>query len=466
MKEINREILLEGLSDLPTHSPPKDVWDNIETMIFTMPTDMLPVHKPNAGTWEAISSSLRSNTSSRNKIIAGLIISMLLLLSGSMYLWNSSTNENDNFNTENHKSIIIADRDNKDSAETDNKQSETMDAISTNSLGGIGNDVELSADPITNNDNVIKSGDFDQSETVNEPSDNEPIISIEESNPDFEIFLIQSRLFGRYNSKVQGYQPVIGNNKELATHIDGPHPVAKSPDYCSFNRIEKSIMAGLGLSYQQFLSNSIPDDTRIQYWFTTDAVVLFTRERFLFETGFGIGLSYDKTEFTYDYKTNEIVNTYEYVDSVHYDPVTGLTEYFTTTVEVWDSVDYSSSAYQSNNYVYAGIPIKLGYIFLKNRNFCSSIIIGGNYYFEVSKQRSLPDLYHENSIITHVNNVAAVRRTQFYNMEAGIRFGWKINENLLFNLDPTFRYYPVNIYKGIDNGNYAFSFRAGFYIKF
>lgn len=448
MKEINRHILDKSIAELKNHQAPSEVWDSIEFALVDLPLTELPSHKAPSRVWPEIESSMRTSISFKTK--RNSLVALLLLVSGIMI-------------------VQINLKDNKDLTSNNRNVTSGFNHLANDNSTIIvppidSNDIVLSESEETVNTDIkaiesVPVKDIAKTEYRSEVQGDEGFDIKESEDPAKNISLKS------FPSKERVHFLSVSGNNEIID-LERPSLLVPKTDYCNFNRVDKSIHIGANIGYQVFVGEFQPAETQLQYWFVGDIKSRFTRNRFWLETGIGVSYSVDKSNFGYAYNKNELIDTYEYVDSVHYDPVTGITEYFTTTVEVWDSIEYTSSANLNQKYTYAYVPLKFGYVLLNNRNFCLDIAIGGNYYFEVSSKTEFPSIQHENSTITHIDNVTTQRNTQFYNLEGGIGINWKANEHIFLRFEPNVNYYPGNIYENIDNQSLSMNIKAGIYFKF
>ena len=445
MKEINKHILYDAVMGLSVHNAPSEVWDEIEYALIEIPSGDLPVHSPPGKVWNNVQSNLKYNK--RNRIIRYSTIALLVLLSGLLtyyftgitvpgtvpVLHQETTNHNPDPHKNSNSTPIVSDSDTPSNSaiskahtgyEVEYDKPATVDYVSANSYSTITNTIssESGIDPVSYSISRISSIYIDVIDSQSSPI-------LKEKNID-----------------------------EVSSELP--------QDYCNFNYVEKDILLGFTLGSPFPMDGNMPADTKLDYWLNADIRANFIRNGLWFEMGLGVTISKDRSTFKYDYKTNELVDTYEYVDSVHVDPVTGQTHYYTTTVEVWDSIEYNSTSALNRSYTYAYIPLRLGYRFLRTKTLYMDISVGGNYFFEISNNIILPSLYHENSTIGNVENVKTIRRSQFYNLETGVGFGWLINDNLQLRLNPAITYFPESIYSDYNNSSVMLKISAGIYLKF
>lgn len=486
MREINRHILINGLANLPVQKAPERIWENIDAMITTFPTEILPVHKPPTSSWLAIKAGIRSSTFHKRMVDRSIaVIFLLLIIGGSIYYFNGKNNfQHDE--TKVHSTIIssedvsltttdknyIAKNDNKASQNSihvgDNiieSETNTLNFNSTKSITLTVNNVHTDIEGVSENNNVsaingkvicTQKGELIVGQSVEENEKMKPVII---QNSLIPIHAIS--ISANYSNLDDYYNNLSDNDRKKIT---GKH--GNNFQYCDFNRIEKCVLLGAGIGYQYFPESSIPENTKIKYWLSGDFRVRFKRERLFFETGIGFAFSADKSNFSYNYLTNEMVDTYEYVDSVHYDPITGTTEYFTTTVEVFDSIPHSSTSSVEKDYTYLQFPLLIGYDIIESNSFCLNINVGVVYTVEISSIENIPTLYHENSRITSVQPNYILRNDQLINISGGIGVDWHMSNKLLLNLNSSFNYYFNSIHKNTNNlNNISTGMRLGLLYK-
>jgi outer membrane protein with beta-barrel domain len=469
MRERNKYILVKGISNLPEHKAPAEIWDNIETAHFDIPTAILPMHKAPSKLWEGIYTGLVNRNSLRKVINRSLIAALLLLLVGfgSYFLFFDGL-EVDNIqnNTPNTSTLIIDDN------ATEKEQKDESIIVNPGNSGSSksGNKVIYKKQlrpvnkPVSSNTNVTKKNKTNYSTPTQQYYNNKELIGYSESR----LSTSQSRLKSKRNLNNITKNPDYIDINSLPKSNGNFNERYNSYGYCDFNRVNKDIYLGATISYEKFLESTIPKNTEIKYWFSGDLRLKFKRERLSIEIGVGIGYSVDKTVFSYNYLTNELIDTYEYVDSVHFDPVTGTTEYFTTTVNVYDSIAYASNSAVEKEYMYLHIPLVLGYEVLNRNDFSINIMAGMSFLSQISVTNKIPSLHHENSRITNINSVESVRNTQFFNSSFAIGFGWNINKNMTLNVDPKVNYYFSNIYQQseLSSNSISLGLKCGIYIKF
>ncbi len=462
MKENNRHIIIEGISKLPEHVAPVLIWDNIDTELFSIPNQSLPIHTPAEENWNAIMSGISKTPLFNKNLIRSLLVALFIIIAGSGVYYSYIGNKTNLFE----------------------EQSTTIEnKILVNEIDIIDNIIKretINNLSIPQIDDITVSKDNETFEEKNSGINNNISTPIYNSVTNRAIQSVNKTLERKDNitySHQSKIQYLISDYKITATIrkskiIGDSNSEPKTPNfnsqYCDFNRIDKSIIIGPGIEYQYFLNNSIPKNTSMLYWMGGDIRVRFIRERFSVETGIGISLSKDKAKYTYNYLTNELIDTYEYVDSVHFDPITGTTEYFTTTVDVYDSIPHEDVSYNNKQYTYFNIPLILSYDIIRTNEYSINLSLGAVYYSEIKLNSYQPTIYHENSRITSIGSNNVNRNKHFFNTMLGARFDWKPNRKITISVNPFLNYYINQIYINNKEAKNPISIggRIGLYYKF
>ena len=240
----------------------------------------------------------------------------------------------------------------------------------------------------------------------------------------------------------------------------------KDDDCSPFGGNNHEFLWGISYEYQHFLNGDSYLNTEQMYWHSPGLNARLNLGKIFFESGIGLSLTKDNIHWGYDYLQNVLINTYEYVDSAHYDPITGETTHYTTLVEVYDSVPYSKSNTISNKYYYLKIPLLMGVELYKRRNFSSSLSGGIIYNFLLGKNETEISYYEPDSKVTSVDYRETTRLEHSFNLSLHLNFEWQINQKLNCYVYPSFNYYLNHLYDGKEGARpLSIGFGAGIFIK-
>jgi len=179
---------------------------------------------------------------------------------------------------------------------------------------------------------------------------------------------------------------------------------------------------------------------------------------------FGVNVSYtgDRGFAKIDYVSNDLMGTYDDVYDVTFDTIGGLITpiYHTKTVEVWDSIRHIVVSEVTNRYLFAQVPVLLGY---KNK-------IGQlNWYayagpaigFQIAKWIDEPSAEFEDIEIIDLENNLPLRATINYQLWVGAGIEYKLGANTSIVIEPSFRHAFTSLYS---DEKYKFS-TSGFALR-
>ena len=345
MQEKNRHILIKGIKDLPEHKAPSGLWENIETMMFSVPADLLPVYKPDTSTWTAIEAGIRRNIYSQKSLYRSLFLILLVLIIGGAAIIYFNGN---NFISQKHPEKL-----NFGNIITKKEEIRKQENIINDEKKGIQdtkNSFNIVPSKVEESNNYLPKKQL-KKESIIKNNSNKTIVQFHQNINLTTLKPADIRFITNQQKKEAGGINLFNDNIAIN---DDPF------QDCNFHRPEQKFYISPGFEYQYFLNSIEPENAKMKYWYSVDLSVLFQKNRFSVETGLGIGFSKDKIGFSYNCLTNELIHTYEYVDSVYYDPETGTTHYYTTTVEVYDSIPYTKQSSSETKYTYLQVQMQFG----------------------------------------------------------------------------------------------------------
>ena len=185
---------------------------------------------------------------------------------------------------------------------------------------------------------------------------------------------------------------------------------------------------------------------------------------------FGLNFSFsgDKGFAKIDYRSNELMGTYEDVYNVTFDTLGGNVTpiYHTKTVEVWDSIQQIGVSEVTNKYLFAQIPVLLGY---KNKiGKLNWYVYGGPALgFQIGKWIEKPGIDGKDITILNLDNKLPLRSTINYQLWLGGGIEYKLNKKYSIVIEPSYRYYFKSLYSDSDYkfNTSSFALRIGFNFK-
>ncbi len=428
MQELNRDILINGIQGLPHRKAPEGLWHAIENDLPAYPVQDLPVHTAPAEAWEGVVSMLDRKWS--RKRILWWMVPFLIIFMGSAVVYNSFVEKESQVTggrlQENVKMTEPGVVSEEPEQEKPDEEKELLMAVATREKEQPEKDLAAFQQPDRKDD--LKASVYEippASWTV---------------NPMKSLFI--KNLAEKNSSEI-----LSGNEIPFEEESPGPSWNDIHLD-CNFNAPDQSIYTGLSLEYQQFLKGRKWEGTRLRSWLSVDATIGYRIDRFVAESGLGVAFSGDLTKIDYSYRQYELVDTYVYVDSIHIDPITGVVQYYTTTVNVYDSVDHISEAEIKTRYKYVQIPLMLGYEVIRADRWMLDVKAGGAFIAQISRKDKNAMPGHGEARIIVNDPFMQYRKKNFFRLTGSARFFWWLDKNLRCFAEQSIHYYPKPFYSG------------------
>lgn len=194
----------------------------------------------------------------------------------------------------------------------------------------------------------------------------------------------------------------------------------------------------------------------------------FFNENWFVRFGFNASYTGDKGFAKIDYISNDFMGTYNDVYNVTFDTIGGIItpHYHTKTVEVWDSVRHIVVSEVTNRYLFAQMPVLLGYknkIGQLNWYIYSGPVIG----FQIAKWIDEPSIELKDIEIIDLDNNLPVRSSINYQLWMGAGIEYKLGRNTSIIIEPSYRHYFKSLYNDAEYkfNISGFALRLGFNYK-
>lgn len=199
-------------------------------------------------------------------------------------------------------------------------------------------------------------------------------------------------------------------------------------------------------------------------------------QNYFVETGLGAYRTEDGWDYIVDYRANEVVNTFEQVDSFSLEVVQGPNGpdtniiFHTVTGYNYDSVDRVSNDISKRQYTYLTVPLMVGY----NNNFKRfkySVSTGLIMSLVVHEKQISGDFNQQNARIISVKEQIYNRISTNWHYSLNLGFGYQFNHRWSMMLEPELRVYLNELYEsspvnGSQKKPYSLGMRAGLYYRF
>ncbi len=506
-------------SNLPIHQPDLDLWDRIDTELdlenVSGNLGKLPKHSAGLSVWNSINKKLIFEHYLRYFYIAGIGIAAIVLFfifmntSGNHRKSNSSNRSKVNDQTENQNVIS------KQNILSNATPSDVSDKRNANSLGkNLKNKtlfIKLPNDKLEKINSIqnelkeaeeIKSGNnINPGSTVNQPIKRLVIENQQNQNNKANDHLLVSNVLTDTNQTVtmddihkdQHNQRVISPetlnentittaakvksdtnqdaNNIITIETNGIDP--RKVHLKATNQPVKKGMYTIGADYT--ISKIYNPDrfayadnkTMGQYGIT----LKYNYSHWFIQTGVNFSKFSDYLNYNSDQKLNQF-RTYNYVDSVIYNPQGAIIQYITHPVTFNDSVLFQQLINATKKYSLMNIPLMFGYQYGYGR-FSLSLKAGIMCTFIISEKETilLPDIQNV-SVLKVYSDITSIRRTNWAGVLSA-EIDYHINKRWGISIEPMLQYYFKPNYNEMDINNnihnsspYLMGVKTGLFYKF
>jgi len=194
---------------------------------------------------------------------------------------------------------------------------------------------------------------------------------------------------------------------------------------------------------------------------------MLEKRKFFFKTAISYLAWQESANCIINYKQNEIVYSYQYVDSIYTNPISGEITYYTSTIDIFDSIDYQQNDKINYSYKVFQIPLILGYKIFEQKKFTISLNGGIGLDILIERKENRPFFAKESASLTNIKSLAESRFEINYRVLGGFSAYYQISNKISINIEPSFQLYLKPLYKNeaLKNATY-FEVKAGIFYKF
>ena len=408
MDELNRQFLKNAIGQLPVHKAADYIWEEVRWGLDKPLSAELPVHPAPENAWSLLMSAAREESGNRYFLpIVSIFFAILFISTPLVPLVDKSFNPN------------------PQTAGNLNKNNDYLPvSIQSTSIPYNHNPASTPSTVLVALHPVPVSGpDTKQESQVVTESSKERLVRNSLSalvlpgllkNP----FLLHSK-------------PAVPDFRKPGRKTDGCSP---------FHKPEASLF--LLANYEPLVFDS-PELSSPVHAYTLNAGIEFSRIRLSLGAGYLQLGSHSLAN--YAYRTNELIYSYDYVDSVYIDPVTHQTYYFTVKVDIYDSIDHMATEDVHDRFSFLKIPFNLSYELANFRNFSLHLEAVAAYHLLQSDHRSFKPFNEVSSRLVSTTIEAKKINSGFWSAGGGITFAYKAGRALELQLTPRFGYNFISI---------------------
>jgi hypothetical protein len=222
-------------------------------------------------------------------------------------------------------------------------------------------------------------------------------------------------------------QPIV--NPELISNLPMGKP--SIPQFFSFD---------FGVTPAVSFNGNPSPETEMN--FTSDIGISYHIGRFSLRTGAGLSYVSDDGIYRIEYKSKDSVGFYNLVTSVavnQQDPKEII--YYTQRVVVYDSLQHIADDQTRNRYTYLQVPLLAGFRLLETTRLGLNLHAGPMVSFLIREKEAQPVIDYPNARIIRIDNNTPTRVETNWQIWLGLRMDYKINKNLSFFAEPSYKYY-------------------------
>ncbi|MBK6962544.1 MAG: hypothetical protein IPH20_01075 [Bacteroidales bacterium] len=171
------------------------------------------------------------------------------------------------------------------------------------------------------------------------------------------------------------------------------------------------------------------------------------------------------SELSYAYRTNELVYSYDYVDSVYVDPVTHETYYFTVKVDVYDSIDHTTTEQVTDRYSYLQIPLSISYELAGFNKLSLNLQLTGTYHLLQDDYRNYDPFHEASSRLVSTTMEEKKIDSDYWSAGAGLMVAYQAGNRLGVSLTPRIKYNSLPVKGSTDKGFISYGINFGIFYK-
>ncbi len=183
-----------------------------------------------------------------------------------------------------------------------------------------------------------------------------------------------------------------------------------------------------------------------QLTWSVDGIAGMNFKKFYLETGIGYRYMRQTGNYRIDFRTYDSIGYYNEVTSYEVDPndENNIILHY-KEITVFDSIHHVAFTSPEFNYRYLTIPLKAGYSFWNKKRMFMALESGIEYSYLVSSV--VPGTgFDQQGDITQIINQTESRSSNIWKINIDLRFGYRLNNNILLLFQPGYGKYVTSVY--------------------
>ncbi|MHC1778297.1 MAG: hypothetical protein AB9834_23050 [Lentimicrobium sp.] len=430
MKELNENSLQKAIQQLPLHKAGNYVWEEVRWQLDKPLSAELPVHAAPAGSWQGIrAASVASGKTNAFRIAA---ITSLILLLVSLILYPVLLNEPDQFTA---------------SEATGNQN--TIPAKAS----GISSPADNQPGITTSSGAAEMPQNFNEVTPAEQPDEKYISTMVSTINPD------ENRAMKVHPLLLKKGNSIMGSNAEQQETIRWRND-PRYAECASFHEVNTAVF--MVADYEPELFGDKTFDVPVHNFSVSSG---YRHNRFGITLGAGFTRITGTSQLSYAYRTNELVYSYDYVDSVYVDPVTHETYYFTVKVDVYDSIDHTTEGRVTDRYSYLQIPLSITYELAGFNKLTLNLQLTGTYHLLQDDYRNYDPFHEASSRLVSTTMEDKKINSDYWSAGAGLMLAYQAGNRFGVSLTPRIKYNSLPVKGSIDKGFISYGINFGIFYK-
>jgi len=185
----------------------------------------------------------------------------------------------------------------------------------------------------------------------------------------------------------------------------------------------------------------------------------YYRGPFSIRTGVGISISNDITKLAVEY--NDYLGSYNKLDSMSFiynEPAHNfIPNYYLSSEKVWDTLPQLDYPEMKMSYTYVRIPLVFGYDFWQPGRFSIGVRIGTSVSLLLNSKQLSEDYNPGENKVVNIYKITPDYVSVNWQMTGGINASARLAKDILFEFEPTAKYFYNSIYENPESTKVPFS---------
>ena len=237
----------------------------------------------------------------------------------------------------------------------------------------------------------------------------------------------------------------VGNVSENSEKGTGNIVMQASPPANDYGIRDKWAI-GINFTQDYILYPKIPERKNNDY--TVGSSIYRQWGDFQIQTGLGFSVMNDLGSYKVDYSKWDVEGTYQHVDSLSFDTSNNTVQpvFWTSTVEVYDSVKVNDKKNTTNRYAYLQVPLLAGYKLFEYKRITGWLNGGPVLAILIYKHEPEIGVDDKNVFRLNITDESPIRLKTNIQLWGSFELGYAITSRFRFTLEPLIKYYASPVY--------------------